>query len=252
MTPDTIESLRAQLAAKEEAHSVEMNAIQAEHEATLYLPGQYKCAKCGFELTKSILYVKSGGIGPDLSQPEPCPNDGEIMRRVTWQEASQSNYRFAKELLDKRDELESKVAALTQRAEAAEAQVVALRDSAVEALMIAKSVMLVWGDKFALGTCEDFARHEKQFLDAATTDHHTHLTTIDKAELAGLVADRDRLDAIKPGWKFECEPGAYGHPDRWYIYTSDWGRPIFEGRTLRDAIDAARNTPHFGAACKPR
>lgn len=56
----------------------------AEAQAAIYVPGSWRCAKCGFALTKSILYAKSGGIAPDLGQAEPCPNDGEPMQRETW------------------------------------------------------------------------------------------------------------------------------------------------------------------------
>ncbi len=59
-------------------------ALLAEEQAAKFVPGCWRCAKCNFELNKSVLYVKSGNIGPDLGKPEACPNDGEPMQRVTW------------------------------------------------------------------------------------------------------------------------------------------------------------------------
>lgn len=59
----------------------------AEAKAAIYVPGGWRCDKCGFDLTKSLLFAKSGAIGADLAMhTEPCPNDGEPMRRVTWEE----------------------------------------------------------------------------------------------------------------------------------------------------------------------
>jgi hypothetical protein len=59
----------------------------AEAKASVYVPGAWHCDKCGFDLTKSILHARSGNIGADLGQHvEPCPNDGNAMRRTTWKE----------------------------------------------------------------------------------------------------------------------------------------------------------------------
>ncbi len=64
--------------------TIDLQLQLAEAQAAIYVPGSWRCAKCGFVLTKSILYAKSGGIAPDLGQAEPCPNDGEPMERETW------------------------------------------------------------------------------------------------------------------------------------------------------------------------
>lgn len=53
----------------------------------LYVPGTWRCPKCGFTLTMSVMHVESGNVGVDLAVPtEPCPNDGRDLQPVTWKE----------------------------------------------------------------------------------------------------------------------------------------------------------------------
>ena len=63
-----------------------------------------------------------------------------------------------------------------------------------------------------------------------------------QAELKEARRDSERLDAIPHGWRIGHEQGAQGHPDHWYIWTADWSRPLGEGETFREALDAARGT----------
>jgi len=73
-----------------------------ELEARLHCPGLWTCPTCGFTLVKSILYAKSGSVGTDLSRnDEPCPNDGDKMRRVTWEERAKDMDRLSTQLLDR-------------------------------------------------------------------------------------------------------------------------------------------------------
>lgn len=53
-----------------------------------YVPGSFRCPKCGFVLSKQTMFVASGTIGISESDlnGEPCPNDGTDMVHVTWQE----------------------------------------------------------------------------------------------------------------------------------------------------------------------
>jgi hypothetical protein len=52
------------------------------------VPGEFKCPKCGFVIMKSVLYAESGNIARDTRDTlEPCPNDGEILRPVTFFDA---------------------------------------------------------------------------------------------------------------------------------------------------------------------
>lgn len=79
----------------------------------VYLPGTWKCGKCGFEQNNRVLNVQTGNVtAPRLEEVQVCPNDGELMRRVKWREASEDNYRFATSLLDERDQLRQDIAKL--------------------------------------------------------------------------------------------------------------------------------------------
>lgn len=52
-----------------------------------WVPGQFECPKCMFRLSSMKLHASSGAVAQDRdSKPEQCPNDGEIMKRVTWQQ----------------------------------------------------------------------------------------------------------------------------------------------------------------------
>lgn len=69
----------------EPVETIDLQLQLAEAKAAIYVPGCWRCAKCGFELTKSLLGARTGNIAPDMAQHvEPCPNDGEPMERVTW------------------------------------------------------------------------------------------------------------------------------------------------------------------------
>lgn len=79
-------------------------------EATSHLvPGQMRCAKCGFGLTRTNLYVNSGTTGPGDSKTEPCLNGCGPLWPVTWEQQAKEGWeaagRFLKERNDLRDEL---------------------------------------------------------------------------------------------------------------------------------------------------
>lgn len=52
------------------------------------IPGEVVCPKCRFRLHRRVLRADTGQIYIDASPvtDEPCPNDGEIMRAITWEE----------------------------------------------------------------------------------------------------------------------------------------------------------------------
>lgn len=55
----------------------------------LYTPASFVCDKCGFRLEKRTMVAATGQVGVKIGGEEcgePCPNDGEPMRRVTWKE----------------------------------------------------------------------------------------------------------------------------------------------------------------------
>lgn len=54
------------------------------------MPGAWVCSTCGFTLQKSVLHVKDGSVRADNSPlNNVCPNDGKLMRPMTWREANE-------------------------------------------------------------------------------------------------------------------------------------------------------------------
>ena len=54
-----------------------------------FMPGQFRCPKCAFQLSKQTMFVQSGTIGISESDldSELCPNDDTPMVHVTYKEA---------------------------------------------------------------------------------------------------------------------------------------------------------------------
>lgn len=90
----------------------------------------------------------------------------------------------------------------------------------------------------------EFARVLERELAAERekAERYRLVTLKQDAELSALREDKERLDAIRHGWRILCEEGSAGNlrSDRWFIWTRDWSQPIGEGNSLRAAIDAAR------------
>ena len=51
-----------------------------------YIPGVFRCAKCGFRLHQMKLNANSGAVTARDAPGEKCPNDGSPMWRVTYSE----------------------------------------------------------------------------------------------------------------------------------------------------------------------
>lgn len=72
------------------------------------MPGAWTCGKCQFRLQENILFAGNGAISADTSLDtspvnERCPNDGSLMRPLTWREVNEELYEKGIELsADKR------------------------------------------------------------------------------------------------------------------------------------------------------
>lgn len=51
----------------------------------IYIPGFYVCRKCKFELISKVLDMAGGKVVANPKR-EMCPNDQEVMEKVTWRE----------------------------------------------------------------------------------------------------------------------------------------------------------------------
>ncbi len=71
-------------------------------EELLYTPASFACDKCGFRLEIRTMLAATGEVGIKRGGEdcnEPCPNDGTLMRRVTWKEMALDSSDSAHELM---------------------------------------------------------------------------------------------------------------------------------------------------------
>lgn len=104
-----------------------LSALQQQRDEAIYVPHQWKCAMCGFVVSKMLLRASDGAVGIDRREiQDVCPNDGTSLTRVTWEESA----------------LESGERAIAEmkRAEAAEQE----RDETVQALKTAVRTIRTW------------------------------------------------------------------------------------------------------------
>jgi hypothetical protein len=76
-----------------------------------FMPGCFKCPKCGFVLSKATIDVAAGRVGTTEQnrQSEPCPNDGTFMVHVTWKEQVEVYAERLKETFNERDALRAEL-----------------------------------------------------------------------------------------------------------------------------------------------
>lgn len=60
--------------------------IELDHARTAGPPGLWRCPRCNFVCVRSSLNALDGSITANYEEPDPCPNDGEHLNRVTWRE----------------------------------------------------------------------------------------------------------------------------------------------------------------------
>lgn len=69
----------------------------------VYVPGQFRCPKCGFVLIQSNLNSCDGTVTARDAPGDKCPNDGAPLWRVTWRDrCMESEERLARLLADPR------------------------------------------------------------------------------------------------------------------------------------------------------
>ena len=70
-----------------------------------FMPGCFRCPKCGFVLTKACINPSMDVIGTREQdrESEPCPNDGTMMVHVTYKEQLEVYAERLKEEFDRFD-----------------------------------------------------------------------------------------------------------------------------------------------------
>jgi hypothetical protein len=88
----------------------------ADQGGDIYVPGEFRCPKCGFFLSQFRLRAADGAIGDRDEPGEHCPNDGSPLWRVTWKQRAEEHFERAVEEMKRANEA---VAALPQAIAAA-------------------------------------------------------------------------------------------------------------------------------------
>ena len=70
----------------------------AEAKAKLIVPGEMRCAKCGFTLIRKNLYVNNGTVGAGSNETEPCPNGCGPLWPETWEHSTREAWTRCEEL----------------------------------------------------------------------------------------------------------------------------------------------------------
>jgi uncharacterized protein with PIN domain len=78
-------------------------------EKRVYVPGQWRCAKCNFRLMQSNLYVASGTVGPRDEPGDKCPNCNGPLWRVSAMEDLNEAYKTATDMFERADAAEKKL-----------------------------------------------------------------------------------------------------------------------------------------------
>lgn len=98
------EVIPAILAALQSAHAAGLAQGDAEIDELrklVYVPGLWKCKKCGFTLVQRILRACDGAVGVRDEAGEHCPNDGSPLWRVSERDAGNELADRATEYLER-------------------------------------------------------------------------------------------------------------------------------------------------------
>lgn len=74
-----------------------------------FVPGEFKCKKCGFALSQFNMRAFDGAVGERDDPGEKCPNDGSPLWRVTWKERANEHFERAVEEMNRANALASPV-----------------------------------------------------------------------------------------------------------------------------------------------
>lgn len=102
----------AALIARADALAAEVERL----EKLVYVPGVWKCAKCGCGLVSTLMHAESGRFAAN-TEPQQCPNDCGPMWRRTEREAGNELVDRCDEQAQRASTAEASLAAMTERAE---------------------------------------------------------------------------------------------------------------------------------------
>lgn len=70
-------------------------------ERLVYVPGQWRCAKCNFRLSQMNLYAATGNVGPRDEAGDKCPNCNGPLWRVSAMDDRNEALKTANEMFDR-------------------------------------------------------------------------------------------------------------------------------------------------------
>lgn len=80
------------------------------------MPGAWTCEKCGFVLQKNVIVTRAGKIYADPSPlNEVCPNDGTLMKPLTWRKANDDLFSALMDRQTQLDDLTGKLEVFTEQ-----------------------------------------------------------------------------------------------------------------------------------------
>jgi cell division protein FtsB len=101
--PDEARQLQA-------AQESELALLRKENEtlrALVYMPGQWRCPKCEFQLTQSNLNAQDGSITARDDPGDKCPNCSSPLWRVSYREAFKDMMQISERVIGEKAELKS-------------------------------------------------------------------------------------------------------------------------------------------------
>jgi len=112
-----VEAIRAKQAAKPKHSPLpaaqEAGTVPAAGDASNLVPGQMHCARCKFQLTRTVLYMGNGAVGSGDSKTEPCPNGCGPLWPVTWEQAAREAWATGEALFERAKKAEDALAAVS-------------------------------------------------------------------------------------------------------------------------------------------
>lgn len=87
-------------------------AAEPAANASNLVPGQMHCARCKFQLTRTILYLGNGAVGAGDSKTERCPNGCGPLWPVTWEQAARDAWATCETLFERAKAAEDALAAV--------------------------------------------------------------------------------------------------------------------------------------------
>lgn len=124
MSGDLVERLRALARAKhddlsvanEAADLIEAQAAEIERlRAEVYVPGQWRCAKCKFTLQQMNLNANTGTVTARDNAGDKCPNCNSPLWRATWKQDAHEMLDRATEQMERVKVAESELSTLRAR-----------------------------------------------------------------------------------------------------------------------------------------